>query len=414
MTAKIHLCILSGQSLPNLLPLCLYRPEGIVLAVSPDMQGRIKPMIAALLKTRLVTREEDVMSLPGMPDHGYGAMLDWSRQHIALLRQCFPDHHLTLNATGGTKLMSQALSIACQEYPEHTSVLYCDTSHDCIEWLSPHIERTILPGDLLDSATILKANGIERDNALSDDDAWRSRIKARAELTRWLASHAATRLSSFIPALNHALFGVTVEQLPFSAHFKKPASSSAWREALHKLADGNLLKLPDPLDPTVPPCIVIEDEDALRYLSGIWLEEYLWLCMREAGLDDVHCSVQISDDLDASDEVKLNELDLVVGHRNRMLVIECKTADLTRHDAYNRMLDKLDSLGKRTGGLLTQCWLVAVRWPHHSEAQQNRLRLLARSRNIVLVEPRHLADLPQRIKVWKSDLKLPLNRKDAP
>lgn len=409
MTAQIYLCILSGQSLPNLLPLFLHRTELIVLAVSPDMQGRITPMIAALLKTKLITRAEDVVSLPEMPDQDYDAMLDWSRQQIALLRRCFPSHHLTFNATGGTKLMSQALSIACQEYPEHASVLYCDTAHDCIEWLAPRTARTTLPGDLLDSSSILKANGIERDDALSDDEAWRCRIEARAELTNWLASHAAIRLSSFIRALNHVLFGVEVEQLPFTGLFKQPASSPAWREALRNLAAANLLKLPDPLEPTVPPRIVIENEEALRYLSGIWLEEYLWLCLREAGLEDVHCSVQISDDLNDSDEAKLNELDLVVGHRNRMLVIECKTADLTRPGAYNRMLDKLDSLGKRTGGLLTQCWLAAVRWPHHSEVQQNRLRLLARSRNIVLVEPRHLADLSQRIKVWKSELKLPLN-----
>jgi hypothetical protein len=408
MSEQIHLCILSGQALPNLLPLCLHRPQRIALAVSGDMHKSVQPMIATLLKVGLITRAEDVISLPDMPDHDYSAMLAWARQQISLIRQILPDHHLTLNATGGTKLMSQALSIACQEHPEYTSVLYCDTSHDSIEWLAPHIERAPLPDGLLDSASILKANGIERDEALSDDDYWRADVVARAELTRWLAGNAAGGLRGFIPVLNNLLYEVTAEQLPISRSFKQLFSNPVWREALRRLEAEGLLQLAEPISNTETPGIVVKDAHALRYLTGIWLEEYLWLCLRDAGLKDVHCSQKISDHLDSQSDEKLNELDVVVGHRNRVLVIECKTADLTRAGAYNRMLDKLDSLGKRAGGLLTQCWLVAVRWPHHSEAQQNRLRLLARSRNIVLVEPRHLADLPKRISAWKTSLKLPL------
>lgn len=407
MTTQLHLCILSGQSLPNLLPLCLYRPSRIVLAVSADMQPNVAPFIKTLLRIGLIERPQDVIILPQMPDSDYSQMLAWSRQQLGLVRQCLPDHQIVLNATGGTKLMSQALAVACQELSSH--VLYCDTGHDRIEWLSPQPRLESLPNGLLDSAAILKANGIERDTALSDNAEWREQIIARGELTRWLAAEVAGSLGSFIPALNHALHELKPESLPATTEFKKPTTHSAWRGALRKLESAGLLQLAEPLTPTVPPKMHIESATALQYLRGGWLEEYLWLCMQDAGLVDVHCSLQIHADLGSAEESRLNELDVVVGHRNRVLVVECKTANLLKAGAYNQMLDKLDSLGKRTGGLLTQCWLVAARWPHHSEAQQNRLRLLARNRNIVLVEPRHLADLPQRIQNWKSSLKLPLN-----
>lgn len=407
MTTQLHLCILSGQSLPNLLPLCLYRPSRIVLAVSADMQPNVAPFIETLLRIGLIERPQDVIILPQMPDSDYSQMLAWSRQQLGLVRQCLPDHQIVLNATGGTKLMSQALAVACQELSSH--VLYCDTGHDRIEWLSPQPRLESLPNGLLDSAAILKANGIERDTALSDNAEWREQIIARGELTRWLAAEVAGSLGSFIPALNHALHELKPESLPATTEFKKPTTHSAWRGALRKLESAGLLQLAEPLTPTVPPKMHIESATALQYLRGGWLEEYLWLCMQDAGLVDVHCSLQIHADLGSAEESRLNELDVVVGHRNRVLVVECKTANLLKAGAYNQMLDKLDSLGKRTGGLLTQCWLVAARWPHHSEAQQNRLRLLARNRNIVLVEPRHLADLPQRIQNWKSSLKLPLN-----
>lgn len=407
MTTQLHLCILSGQSLPNLLPLCLYRPSRIVLAVSADMQPNVAPFIETLLRIGLIERPQDVIILPQMPDSDYSQMLAWSRQQLGLVRQCLPDHQIVLNATGGTKLMSQALAVACQELSSH--VLYCDTGHDRIEWLSPQPRLESLPNGLLDSAAILKANGIERDTALSDNAEWREQIIARGELTRWLAAEVAGSLGSFIPALNHALHELKPESLPVTTEFKKPTTHSAWRGALRKLESAGLLQLAEPLTPTAPPKVQIDSAPALQYLRGGWLEEYLWLCMQDAGLLDVHCSLQIHADLGSAEESRLNELDVVVGHRNRVLVVECKTADLLKSGAYNQMLDKLDSLGKRTGGLLTQCWLVAARWPHHSEAQQNRLRLLARNRNIVLVEPRHLADLPQRIQNWKSSLKLPLN-----
>lgn len=405
--SQIHLCIVSGQSLPNLLPLCLYRPERIALAVSADMQKNVQTMIDTLLKTGAIERPQDVITLPEMPSGEYASMLDWSRQHIGLLRQYLPDHQIVLNATGGTKLMSLALNTACQE--QGGSVLYCDTNHDRIEWLSPEPRLEELPADLLDSASIFKANGIERDGALSDDPEWCQRATERAGLTSRLARQAGSSLRQFIPALNDALYEIKPEQLPQIGAFKQKAGSQTWRDALRWLEKAGLLQLAEPLIPTAPARVQIDSADALRYLTGGWLEEYLWLCMRDAGLQDVHSSQQIHADLGAADESRLNELDLVVGHRNRVLVIECKTGDLQRKDAYNRMLDKLDSLGKRTGGLLTQCWLVAARWPHHSEAQQNRLRLLARNRNITLVEPRHLADLPQRIQSWKTSLKLPLN-----
>lgn len=414
MTPQIHLCIVSGQSLPNLLPLFVYRPQHIALAVSSDMENRIQAMTATLLKAGLVERVADVVSLPSMPDSNYAAMLEWSRQQTGLLRHHFPDHQLVFNCTGGTKLMSQALALACQEQP-NSAVLYCDTAHDRIEWLAPTLQQDALPADLLDSATICKANSIDRESALSDDTDWRNRVAERADLTRWLASGAGSVLGSFIPALNDALVNLRPELFPQDAAFKQPARSAAWREALRRLEKQQLLILTEPLVATAPARVRVESEDALRYLRGGWLEEYLWRCMQDADLHDVHCSVQISAGLGAAtpdnpDESKLNELDIVVGHRNRVLVIECKTADLERNDrGFNQMLDKLDSLGKRTGGLLTQCWLVAARWPHRSLIRQNRLRLLARSRNIVLVEPRHLADLPARIQSWKTNLQLPLD-----
>lgn len=404
----IQICILSGQSLPNLLPVCLLRPEKIVLAVSPDMQGRLQPMMATLLQAGLVESTEDVITLPNMPDHDYSNMLKWSRQLIDMLRQHLPNHHITLNATGGTKLMSQALTSACLEHPEQTSVLYCDTAHDCIEWLAPQIKRSTLPVQLLDSATILKANGIERESSLSDDPQWCYEVQQRRELTQWLGSRAGEQLSSFFPVLNNALHDLKPESLPHQAAFKQKPTHHMWRQALRNLENNHLIRLSAPLMADEPAQFQVSCEQALRYLRGGWLEEYLWLCLRDAGLQDVHCSQEIRADLGTAEHSKLNELDIVVGHRNRMLVIECKTADLTQKNVYNQILDKLESLGKRTGGLLTQCWLVAARWPRTLE-EQTRLRLLANSRGITLVEPRHLADLPARLQSWKTQLRLPLN-----
>ena len=101
-----------------------------------------------------------------------------------------------------------------------------------------------------------------------------------------------------------------------------------------------------------------------------------------------------------------NELDAVAVHRNHVLVIECKTANLTQESEFNRVLQKLDSIGNNTGGSLGQKWLVLGRIPisgrdtEEREKSVERMDLRAKSMNIKLIKPSDLPALKNIITSW--------------
>lgn len=396
MPRQVHLCILTGQILPSLLSLTSYRPERIALAVPQAMQAHLQPMITALHQTGLVQHPADIIILPDMPSSNYTAMRDWANQHLDLLRQCLPQHRVVINITGASPLVTQALSTACQEHPEHSAILYCDTRLDTLEWLSPQSHREPLNNGLLNSSTLLQACGLEPQAARSDCPQWQEAVMARAELTHWLATKSAHQLACFMTVLRQALQPLDPQQLPAQAEFRQPASSPAWREALARLQQQALLSIDEPLIACASPHLLIHSPEALHYLRGGWLEEYLWLCFRETGLQDVHCGQQ-----SGTKATGFDEMEVVVGYRNRLLVVACTAADLRHQEAYEQVLNTLNKWAQQAGELLPHRWLVATSWPHHDPDLQQRLRLLAQAHNVTLIEPTHWADLPQRILRWK-------------
>jgi len=91
------------------------------------------------------------------------------------------------------------------------------------------------------------------------------------------------------------------------------------------------------------------NEEAGFYLQGGWLEELVWLEACE--LDDVlvGCGLRLQLEEDAGTNMELRELDLVILHRNRLLLGECKVCRALVADA-DSDLDRLRSLAASISG----------------------------------------------------------------
>lgn len=229
-----------------------------------------------------------------------------------------------------------------------------------------------------------------------------------AELTEHLGKHMHDTLGSFISSLNGAL-GYAINkrklehiQFPLNVTLHKPIGFS-WKYVLGLMGKFNLIKPTEPLNLHKPASFMVPTLEALRYLHGVWLEEYVWMCfLQGTNIKDLHCSAKISS-IDQNDKsFKDNELDVVVGHRNKLIVVECKTVSPTQ-DVMNEPLDKLKSISDRSGGLLAESWFVMARWPHDNPEQEERFRLQAKERGVILIEPRHLANLTERLEAWSKD-----------
>jgi hypothetical protein len=109
------------------------------------------------------------------------------------------------------------------------------------------------------------------------------------------------------------------------------------------------------------------------------------------GLRDLAANLEVTDAGGVT-----NELDLVFLARNRLFIIECKTARMDKPLApkANDTLFKLAEIVRRVGGLSARGMLASYRPLRDSEQR------LARALNIELVCGAELARLSQRLQRW--------------
>lgn len=415
MQDRVYFCILSDQTLQNVLPLNSYPANLICLMASDKMVAEKKHIkfTQLLLDLDYIKETSQVVTFT-MPSHDFAKISEWATEQINEIYQSIPKARIIFNATGGTKLMSLALVQAFQkpELAENIEIIYCDTTNDTLEIIYPIAYQTPLQPDILNAEDILKAHNIRINSALSDRESWQEQVQQRAELSQYLGQNMHDKLGSFIGALNgeiaRKLNGREIEGLVLPLTLELGSKVSAnWRYVLELMADLKLITFSQPLNQSSSARFDVHNHDVIRYLHGVWLEEYLWLCFNEAKVSDVASGVEISS-LHEGQEVKDNELDIIAAHRNNLIIVECKTANIARQQMMNLALDKLADLSRRGGGLFAERWFAMARWPFNEPEIAERFRHQAKERNVVLIEPEHLADLTNRLKIWKKTSKFPL------
>lgn len=348
-----HLCLVSDQSLQNLLPTRVagFVPDRCVLLASAEMKrkGADKRLRHAIEQggCKHIEISDDI------PDHDIGAIIAWGGRLIARLRSASPDHRFILNLTGGNKLMSIGLLQALRPWCE---AIYCDTASDGLEILHPPGKEPIpLAPDLLTVKLYLAAQGFTMRNEPTDGVL----LDKRRETTLWLAQNAA-RLQDFIRNLNRAAAYYDNENKSVQDPNLSAPRQGLETEAHQRLRAASLLD---------------EHQGRIRvpaqhakYLGGGWLEEYCWAIGRQLEDDGLirrarfAINVKIDPvDKGRPDKYPLNELDAVFVHRNRMLIAECKTGrQLGDEGKSQNILNRLEVLGEHAAGRFAEKVLLTT------------------------------------------------------
>lgn len=369
--SQVHVCLVSDQLLPNLIPVLMHRPTEVHLVVTDDKAGE-----GRRFRRLLQDHGFAVAMHEGAPSTGTSRLEEYAMNVATNLDEHQQGRTIVLNATGGTKLMALAfLTVFRDDLGAH--VIYTDTEHGQLEYLAPREVAAEPLRPVLNIPTYLAANGMTLRRADSQDHAWVSGAQKRKPLTKWLADQAAS-IGRFLGAMNRLAAGALDNHGMLTApeqHFDSAPHGNRWTGALRQIRSTGLADWSDG-----DTLVRFADAAAARYLSGGWLEEYAWHVFRDEQPDDVMAGVVGTWESSNRASPSRNEFDLLVVHRNRMLVLECKTMRFGNSGQSDQdVMHKLATLGRNAGGLFGTTLLLSARPLNaalRSRAESNHIQIL--------------------------------------
>lgn len=293
---------------------------------------------------------------------------------------------LVFNASGGHKLMTLALTDELRDLAgDNLHLLYCETRHDRLDWLKPTPAMEDMT-DVLKLEDVLFAQGYRIQTRGDRDVQWMADADSRASLTRTLGD-GADKLHRFFGTLNSLADKALNEpggpfQPPQELLFAPGGRNADLLRDAQKLG---LLTWDNDTE------IVFAHAEAARYFRGGWLEEYVWLKLR--GLKPAEAAINLK--IETVGAKTDNELDAAIVHRNRLLIVECKTKRFGRDAGKDSdHIYKLAQLARQVGGLMGRGLLLSAR------PVDENLRKRARDNQIDLLAAEEVKNLVEYLKNW--------------
>jgi hypothetical protein len=372
---KVHLLLVSAQAAPNLLPALdpLLRPALAVLLVTQRMQAQADALQAVLTEAGVRCRQHPV------PDEHKLALLE-----DALLAAAADQEgaDVAFNLTGGTKLMALAAQSVADM--QGWRMFYVDADTDQAIWLGAQRQQPPQPlTQHLRLSHYLRGYGYTPQGGVD-----RPQPEARH---RELMDTLALQVGSLEQPLGQLNFlaqqaedqrRLDIRMTPQQANDPKLAA------LLRNFAQARALQVQGDV-------IRFASEAERDLVKGGWLEQHVYRTLTglhgELGLRDKAANLVVQ----SATGVK-NEMDVAFMARNRLYVIECKTArmDAGLSPKANDTLFKLAEICRRVGGLGTRGMLVSYRPVRESEKQ------LAQALGIELVCAGQVARLKEHLTNW--------------
>lgn len=370
---NIHILLVSAQAAPNLLAALdpVLKPNEAVLIVSGKMQARADDLEAVLKEAGVKTAR-----VPLEDEHDFGK-LQHALLEVAATRE---GQQIALNVTGGTKLMAlAALSIA---QSADWRVFYVDVDTDEVIWLDADGGRQKLSEQLrlrhyLRGYGFHAHEGIQRpqleprfhDLLQTLVTQTKSLAKPLGQLN-WLAQEAQEKKRLDVKLSERQRDSLGLDAL--LRHFSEAGVAHIKGDTLY-----------------------FASEQDRFFANGGWLEHHTFRSVARATADLAIRDKAANLIVENNTGVK-NELDIAFLARNRLFVIECKTARMDKEGSTkaNDTLFKLAEICRRVGGLGTRGMLISYR--SLKEAEQR----LAKALQIEIVSGGDLARLDEKLKNW--------------
>ena len=371
---SIQICLVSDQAAANLLPALDpdLRPAEVVLLVTGKMLDRGTALQKVLQEAGVSSR-----AVPLSDEHDLERL---KNEILSLIDQLDESEEISLNLTGGTKLMA----LAAQSIGEQAGwgMFYVDADTDELVWLSEPARRQPLKQQLRLRHYLAGYGFTSGSKAASlpvmDDvqPLLMTLVRQLGSMTKpigqlnWLAQQAEDKRRTQIQMIGGQL------------------DDPAFEALLRNFDEAGLLRVENNT-------LIFKDDRARDFVKGGWLEHHVFRTVAsladELAIRDKAANLEVVDDRGVK-----NELDIAFLAGNRLHVIECKTArmDRGRDSKANDTLFKLSEIGRRVGGSASRAMLVSYRPLGKSELQ------LARALRVETVSAAGVIELSSRIRSW--------------
>lgn len=335
-STPVHVCIATGQNAANLIPLEQYEAREVWILQTPAMRAGAANLARALRRDgRTIER------------------VDFDDSNPTVMARCATEiaerldgRQVILHVTGGTKLMVLALHDGLQYLRAgegRLDVVYADTSRQQIDWLGTE-SRTEPMADVLNLQQMLLVQGyqIDGDNRHAEPQ---QRAASRADLTRDMGDNAG-RHGKFFSALatlaSRAVDGGSERDRTQTFHYAPGGQSAILMRKAH---DKGLLQWDGEVT------VTFANASSALYFAGGWLEEFVLLKLTGGLVRKGNFSSNLR--VLSVDKNVPNEIDAMVVHRNRALLIECKTGQQSKaQDAIYKLSQLRQQLGGSVAGAL--------------------------------------------------------------
>jgi hypothetical protein len=372
-TPNIHIMLVSAQAAPNLLPALdpELKPKEAILLVTKKMAQR-----ATVLESVLREASVKVSCVTLDDEHDFSAL----EKVLLDLAASRDGEQIALNVTGGTKLMALAAQSVAQA--AEWRVFYVDVDTDEVIWLGKEAQRKKLAAQLR-LPHYLRGYGFHLEEDIERPPAERR----HNELLQTMVSQAGS-LEGPLGQLNYlAQLAEDSGRLHIDLSAEQQDSRSL-EALLRNFESAGVLSVQGSK-------IQFASGHDRSFTKGGWLEHHVYRTISalhsELGVRDKAANLIVVDESGVK-----NELDIAFLARNRLFIVECKTArmDNARAGKANDTLFKLSEICRRVGGLGTKGMLASYRQLGDSEKK------LAKALNIDVVAGSELNRLDERLKRW--------------
>lgn len=379
----LHLCIATGQQLPNAAPIRLTSWDRVVIFASRKMRpaaDRLAAFVADEAERRDLRPEQGkplIIDLPAEDD--LLAIRDAVVRAVDRLRESFPEHELVLNITGGTKLMTLGFVEALRG---QAKMLYCDSGCGVLQAVDPPGAAPQELGPQLDFETLLRVNGWRVVEGGVPAPEQVAAMIARRHVTALLALRlpdAAYRLRARLEGEDYACNGLAA-LLHHAGHRAsehgvltqrarretgKGDIDAAAIEIVRLLQQAGVLAEGTSVQAGAEElCFVFASREAGSFVASRFMEEFVWLSAQAAGLQAHYIGLGAHFDplqaLEGRRSDKLNEIDVGIAWNARLLTIECKAGNSWSFPPNDqRALQKAAAVRTAAGGSLAESWLAS-------------------------------------------------------